>query len=233
MYARIVVPLDGSALAEQALSNAEELARHAGAPIRLIRVVDANRLDHFGLDKFVAANVAEKVKDAEEAAAAYLQQTAKALEDRGLTVECEVLRGDPARELVADSQPADLIVMSTHGRDGAVRWVIGSVAEAVARHATVPVMLVRATRVASPNGAKHVADLLSQDRYRPEELAELLNMDVAVVRQAALTGRLQAKIADHHVLSIARADALALVGGAGLRRRKHGGPRVQELAPDE
>jgi hypothetical protein len=119
-----------------------------------------------------------------------------------------VLRGDPARELVAAGQPGDLIIISTHGRDGALRWVIGSVAEAVARHASVPVMLVRVTPAARPNGTEHMADLLSRDQYRPEELAELLNMDVAVVRQAALTGRLQAKIADHHVISIARADAL-------------------------
>jgi nucleotide-binding universal stress UspA family protein len=209
MYARIVVPLDGSALAEQALPNAEALARDGGVPIRLIRVVDPNRLDHFGLDRFVGAiGLAEKVEEAQGAATAYLQQRARALREKGFTVEVEVLRGDPARELVAAGQPGDLIVISTHGRDGAMRWVIGSVAEAVARHATVPVMLVRVTATAQPNGKDHIADLLRRDQYRPEELAELLNMDVAVVRQAALTGCLHAKIADHHVLSITRADTV-------------------------
>jgi nucleotide-binding universal stress UspA family protein len=210
MYARIVVPLDGSWLAEQALVNAEELARDAAVPIRLIRVVDPNRLDHFGLDKLVdIAGLAEKVEDAQRAAAAYLAGVARPLEGRGLSVETQVLRGDPAREIVGAGQPGDLLVISTHGRDGARRWVIGSVAEAVARHASVPVMLVRITAPsAHSNGSEHMADLLSRDQYRPEELADLLNMDVTVVRQAALTGRLHAQIADHHVLSVTRADAL-------------------------
>jgi nucleotide-binding universal stress UspA family protein len=209
MFASILVPLDGSALAEQALTEAEELARQMGAPLRLIRVVDPNRLDHFGVDKYLAmANLAEKVEEALKTATDYLQDTARTLEERGLTVTTEVRRGDPVRELVAAAQPGDLIVISTHGRDGAMRWVIGSVAEAVARHASVPVLLVRAKGIARPNGKEHIADLLRQDQYRPEELAELLNMDVAVVRQAALAGQLHATIVDHHVLSIARADAL-------------------------
>jgi nucleotide-binding universal stress UspA family protein len=209
MYARIVVPLDGSPLAEQALPNAEALARDGSVPIRLIRVVDPNRLDHFGLDEFVGAiGLAEKIEAAQGAATAYLQQTARALGEKGLTVEVEVRRGDPAREIVAVGQPGDLIVISTHGRDGATRWLIGSIAEAVARHATVPIMLVRVTATAQPHDKDHIADLLRRDQYRPEELAELLNMDVALVRQAALTGRLHATIADHHVLSIAKTDAL-------------------------
>jgi nucleotide-binding universal stress UspA family protein len=209
MFARIIVPLDGSSLAEQALANAEELARDGAVPIRLVRVVDPNRLDHFGLDKFVGmAGLAEKVEEAQKAAAAYLDESARALGERGLTVEVEVLRGDPARAIVAAAQPGDLIVMSTHGRGGAIRWFLGSVAEAVVRHATVPVMLIRVAATASPQSDGRMAELLSRDEYRPEELAELLNMDVAVVRQAALTGRLNARIADHHIISIARADVL-------------------------
>jgi nucleotide-binding universal stress UspA family protein len=209
MFARILVPLDGSAFAEQALTVAEEMARQQGAPLHLIRVVDPNQLDHFGLDKLAGtARLDEKVDGAQTAAGEYLQQTAQALEERGLTVTAEVRRGSPARELIAAALPGDLIVISTHGRHGATRWVIGSVAETVVRGASVPVLLIRAEGIARPADKERVADLLRLDQYRPGELAELLNMDVAVVRQAALTGRLHATIRDHHVISITRADAL-------------------------
>jgi hypothetical protein len=52
------------------------------------------------------------------------------------------------------------------------------------------------------------AEILTQDRYTPEELATLLEMDVNLIRQAAYNGRLKANIVDHHILTISRADAL-------------------------
>lgn len=216
MFTRVMVPLDGSALAEQALSEAESLAHLQGAPLRLIRVVDPHEIDHFGLDEFTGrAKLDERVEAACQDAAKYLQQAAREIEERGLTVTTEVRQGNPAREIVAATQPGDLLVISTHGRDGARRWFLGSVAEAVTRHAAVPVLLVRIKETAASNGGHRYADLLRQDAYRPEELAEVLNMDAAVVRQEALTGRLRAKIVEHHVLSITRADALSWLAERG------------------
>jgi nucleotide-binding universal stress UspA family protein len=209
MYARVVVPLDGSELAEQALTDAEDLARLAMAALHLVRVVDPTRLDHFGLDQLVAAStLGEKIEEAERAATAYLEDIAARLRERDLTVQSEVRRGAPAAEIVAVANPGDLIVMLTHGRSGLGRWFLGSVAEAVVRQAPVPVLLVRARPVAPATTQEDAASLLLHEEYRPEELARLLAMDEALVRQAALSGRLHAKIADHHVLSIARTDAL-------------------------
>jgi nucleotide-binding universal stress UspA family protein len=209
MYARVVVPLDGSALAERALADAEDLARLAGAPLHLVRVVDPNRLDHFGLDKFVTPSaLGEKVGEAERAAAAYLEQIGGTFRERAPSVDAEVRRGTAAMGIVAVVQPGDLIVMSTHGRSGPGRWLLRSVAEAVVRQAPVPVLLVRAQPATPASAEADCASLLLQDEYRPEEPARLLAMDVALVRQAALTGRLRARVVDHHVLSISRADAL-------------------------
>jgi nucleotide-binding universal stress UspA family protein len=145
MFARILVPLDGSSLAEKALPDTEELARAADVPVTLIQVIDLNHLDHFGLEEFVGAPpLAEQMAAAERGAREYLARIARDFEKRRVAATADVRFGDPARELVAAVQSGDLIVMSTHGRGGPARWFLGSVAEAVARHAPVPVMLIRA-----------------------------------------------------------------------------------------
>lgn len=216
MFTRIVIPLDGSDLAEQALPEAEELARLSGAPLQLIQVIDPHRLDHFGLDEFGGlAKLDVRIAEANQTAKEYLRQAARDIEEKGLAVETEVLRGDSARAIVAATEPGDLLVISTHGRDGARRWFLGSVAESVARHATVPVLLVRAQTPPSSSNQQDYAELLRQDTYRPEELAEILSIDAGVIRQAAFAGRLQATIAHHHILSITRADALRWLAERG------------------
>jgi nucleotide-binding universal stress UspA family protein len=64
-------------------------------------------------------------------------------------VTTALLNGNPSSEIVAATQPSDLIVMCTHGRGGLARWFLGSVAEDIVRRATVPVMLVRVSADAS------------------------------------------------------------------------------------
>ena len=145
MFARIVVPLDGSEFAEQALPVAEDLARRTGAPLHLVRVVDVTRLDRYGpYAVAVSATAFGRVLAEEEAAAqAYLASIVTDLASGGVAATVETRRGPAARELAAFAQPGDLMVMATHGRSGPTRWLLGSVAEEVARRATVPVMLVR------------------------------------------------------------------------------------------
>jgi nucleotide-binding universal stress UspA family protein len=147
MYTRILVPLDGSKLAERALPAAEELARLVRAPLHLVRMVDPahSNLGRDGFDESVLAQVASSLFLTEEGAAAdaYLaRMTAREIE-QGLGASGEVRYGATAREIVAMAQPGDLIVMSTHGRGGLVRWFLGSVAEDVVRRAPVPVLLIR------------------------------------------------------------------------------------------
>jgi nucleotide-binding universal stress UspA family protein len=156
VYRRIVVPLDGSELAEQALPQAEALAQLTRAPLHLVRVID----DPAGLGPFsdVAfhTDVAALQRLAEEehvAARDYLERVEQELRDRQHTVTVEYRRGPVPDELLAAAQPTDLLVMATHGRGGVARWFLGSVAEAVVRRATVPVLLIRAM-AAAPSAGK-------------------------------------------------------------------------------
>jgi nucleotide-binding universal stress UspA family protein len=150
MYERIVVPLDGSDLAERALPHAGELARLTGSPIHLVRVVDVSHLVRYGAYGLAVDRAAyEQAFDPEESASrAYLARIERDLVDRGLTVTQEIRRGPVRHELTATTRPGDLVVMASHGRGGIPRWFLGSVAEEVVRHATGPVLLIRAATAA-------------------------------------------------------------------------------------
>ena len=146
MYKRIVVPLDGSDLAERALPQAEALARLAGAPLHLVCVVDLTRLERYGPYALAVPSSAFEQVLAEDDAQAleYLSTIERRLTARGLAATAEVRNGPVAPTLVSLAQPGDLIAMATHGRGGLGRWFLGSVAEAVVRRAPVPVLLIRA-----------------------------------------------------------------------------------------
>ena len=147
MFKRIVVPLDGSELAERALPRATELARLADVPLHVVRVVDLGKLAGSGSLTFgVAPRALQRTLDDEEhSAREYVERTRRDLKRAGSVVTSELRYGVAAREIVAATQPGDLIVMATHGRGGVTRWFLGRVAEEVVRRAAGPVMLVRAT----------------------------------------------------------------------------------------
>src|SRR5919205_855578 len=111
MYRRIVVPLDGSKLAERSLPQAEELARLTGAPIHLIWVVDYTRLERYGPYALALEYSAAEPMLAEEHATAmtYLRGVETMLSAAGLIVDSEVVQGRVAREVVAASKPGDVI----------------------------------------------------------------------------------------------------------------------------
>lgn len=146
MYTRIVIPLDGSAVAEQALDTAKEMASLTGAPLHLLGVVDPFDYQRASLTgMFIEpAMVAEALAEDERKARTYLEQVSDGLEQAVPTVEINVVQGQPARAIVAFCQPGDLLVMASHGRGGVLRLFLGSVAESVIRRATVPVLLVHA-----------------------------------------------------------------------------------------
>lgn len=134
---RILVPLDGSDLAERALPVAVRLARAGGGQLTLLLVLpDADARAEGGDDGDLVG----------QAMQAYLEQVAKRLGEERIAITCTVARGDPASTIVeeARSAGAGLVVMGTHGLGGLGRWVYGSVAEAVLRTTPVPVLLLRA-----------------------------------------------------------------------------------------
>jgi nucleotide-binding universal stress UspA family protein len=147
MYKRILLPLDGSALAEQALPHAIAHAEQFGSEIVLMRVLEPLQ-DHTMLR--TAGKRAERLTS--DLASEYLERLAAGVEARGVPVQVAVIEGRPYVEIVkfAEANQVDLIVMTTRGQSGISRWLLGSVTDRVMRGATVPVLLVQAQREQSP-----------------------------------------------------------------------------------
>jgi nucleotide-binding universal stress UspA family protein len=139
---RILVPLDGSELAEAALPRVAALAQASGARVTLLQVVGPPTPE---LQPYEVAVLPEDDEALAEQARRYLAGAAARLSERGVGVESEVAFGWPAERIgaAAAEHHADLIAMSTHGRGGLDRLIVGSVADRVLRRAEVPVLLVR------------------------------------------------------------------------------------------
>ena len=141
----ILVPLDGSALAETALPWAVVLATRWRAPLVLARVVALR--SHAAVSLADAALAAGAYEYEEQEARAYLERSASALRAAHPDVEVrgEVVCGDAAGALLDLEQQVDarVVVLTTHGRTGLARWARGSVAETIVRYGAAPVLLVR------------------------------------------------------------------------------------------
>lgn len=150
MYKKIMVPLDGSELAECVLPHVEAFIRHC----QIQTVVFARVLEPIALA--VAGEYAINVEELDKreegrrtTAERYLQQVATRFEPEDTNLVMEVLSGRAADKLTdyAEKNGVDLILMATHGRSGVSRWVRGSVADRILRAALVPVLMVRAPGV--------------------------------------------------------------------------------------
>ncbi len=148
MYNRIVVPLDGSHLASEALAHAKDLAKRLDVPLHLVRAVDPTvgaGIGPIGMG-FDYTAVSELITEEEQDATAFIDTQVSALTSDGYTVTGVVLRGYAAAAIKSATQDGDLVAMASHGRTGVKRWFLGSVAEEVLRQATVPVLLIRNPR---------------------------------------------------------------------------------------
>ena len=139
MYEKILIPLDGSELAEVALPYAEELAGRLGSEVTLIYVSESAEDPYHYMHQVYVQQMVEATKHGTEK---YLEKP----QGRAIKVESAILMGHPAEEIVdyADKEKIGLIVMATHGRSGVRRWVLGSVADKVVRATKRPVALIRA-----------------------------------------------------------------------------------------
>jgi nucleotide-binding universal stress UspA family protein len=144
MFQHILVPLDGSARAQQALPVAARLARSSGGTITLFTVVGmaSETLLYRPAGPLLPQDVFQQ--DLMQAQS-YLDQIAQRSDLAGLALVKQVGLGDPAATLLsyAEQQAVDLIVLSSHGYTGMKRWILGSVAENIARHAPAPVFILR------------------------------------------------------------------------------------------
>ena len=144
MFKKILVPLDGSELAKQALPLASLIAKQKKGEIILLSVPILMKMPLpagiSGLDAFE-----ERLALQHDQCEGYLEHIKQSYADAHVPIHVHVADGDAASVIVdtAVTEDIDLIVMSTHGRTGFRRWVLGSITEKVMRHATCPVLAVR------------------------------------------------------------------------------------------
>lgn len=151
MYTKIMVPLDGSELAECVMPHVEAITSGCKiASVVFVRVVNPIQLPasvpargEFGFSEKERLELKENRK---QTADAYLKKIAENTRLEGARLSYEVLEGNVAETLAhwAEQNGVDLIVIASHGRSGVSRWVMGSVADRILRSACVPVLMVRA-----------------------------------------------------------------------------------------
>jgi nucleotide-binding universal stress UspA family protein len=147
MYQKIMVPLDGSKLAECVLPHVEAFIEGRYTPhVVFVRVVRPAAVIYGG-DYVVNPEMLRETESADISAAKdYLDQVINRFKHEGVTLHSEVLVGRVADSLADfnEKNNFDLVLIATHGRSGVNRWVRGSVADKVLRASNIPVLMVRA-----------------------------------------------------------------------------------------
>jgi len=150
IFKKILVPLDGSKLAECVLPYVEELANNCAAEEVVLASVTERIQGYRAIEDYSQpleeSLVPEAVGKKERQAQRYLDRLAKNFKDKGINVQTVVLLGHPAEEIAiyANNKGCDLIVIASHGRSGPSRWAHGSVTDKVFRASCVPILMVRA-----------------------------------------------------------------------------------------
>jgi nucleotide-binding universal stress UspA family protein len=141
MYKRMLVPLDGSELAEVVFTYAKELAGRLDLDLTLFHVCTPEEQELASMHRAYVERAVETIRQQSEAVQQMTQSRGKAIKTVG-----ELAVGHPANEILryADENDIDIILMATHGRSGVGRWAMGSVADKVLRVSKVPVWLARA-----------------------------------------------------------------------------------------
>lgn len=197
-YRHILVPLDGSALAEKAIKPAFRIAGRmqaaaekadgmAGSPVRLVFLRAITPMTMVAADPMVYDELSRLSQDE---ALAYLRQVRSQLPEHSFDVDAVVINGSSAEAIVqyAETHDIDLVVISSHGRTGSSRWVYGSVAEKVLHHAPCAVAVIRA-QATIPLFEKHTilvpldgSELAEQAIAPAMALADCADCDVYLLR---------------------------------------------------
>lgn len=175
MLQHILVPLDGSTRAEQVLPLAAQTARNTAGTLTLLRVVSHPEV--YGYSRWMLPRSEFDIDFGIEKARAYLSHVAESELLAGIKVYTKVLTGVPDDVLLLyiEQHHKDLVMMCSHGSTGLKRWMLGSVAQKVARHSPAPVVVLR----------EHGSTLqLSWKESRP--LRMLVALDGSPVAEAAL-----------------------------------------------
>lgn len=190
MYTRMLIPLDGSKLAENVLPYARTLAGAMDLRIELLSVVDTMdfaRTTHAGHVRDFDPIIEAAVREGEQ----YLENVARSF--TGSTVNCVVEQGQ-ADQIIIEKAAGDketLIGMATRGRSGIHRWLMGSVAEKVLRGATNPLLLVRGNEEGKSDGVANLKSIIvpldgskvaETVLPRAIELAKKLRLEIVLTR---------------------------------------------------
>ena len=164
MYSRIIVPLDGSELAEAAIDYSKELASRSNASLVVLHVCKPEEQQYMPMHRRYAEHIVETLKQD-------LIKTGTA----GVEVESAISVGDPAAEILhlVEENDFSLIVMSTHGLSGVGRWALGSVSDKVVRHSPIPVLLIRS--VAPESADKKMLVLLDGSQLSEQVIPYAIN----------------------------------------------------------
>jgi nucleotide-binding universal stress UspA family protein len=142
VYKRILLPLDGSSLAEQAIPHAVAQAQRLDAELIILRVVE--RFDE-NVQKY-SSSIELVEKDKLDFVKESLKKIAAEIREQGVKVRTVALLGRPYVKIIefAESEQVDLVVICSRGRSGFSRWLMGSVADRIIRGIKIPVLVVRA-----------------------------------------------------------------------------------------
>jgi nucleotide-binding universal stress UspA family protein len=147
MYNKILVPLDGSTYSECVLDHVKAFA--SGCNVKDVVIMYVVEPINPGMYEVPAQVIEDAAVKGKEFGNQYLAKVATGLKAAGLSVEAVLLNGQVSATILdyAAQNGVDLIAMSTHGRSGFSRWVMGSVADKIVRHSPVPVLLVRPSEI--------------------------------------------------------------------------------------
>jgi nucleotide-binding universal stress UspA family protein len=231
MYTKILVPLDGSAVAEQVLPYVRTLAGGLKIPVELVGVVDVAQLDsHIAAEKgrYLDTLIEDSVRCSRE----YLEGVAQTFP--GANVSFAVEKGGAAEVIIAKAGADNetLITMATHGRSGIDRWLLGSVAEKVLRGSANPLLLVRAKAEAKAAGGATLksivvpldgSELAESVLPAVVEMAKKLNLEIVLFRACNVPYSVFGGVREH----IAIVDEL--LGGIKAEARDYLEKKTEEL----
>jgi nucleotide-binding universal stress UspA family protein len=185
MFNKILVPLDGSDLAERALAPAFALARSVHSAVTLLRVATPEHMLVLSGAGYGVLWPDESIERSRNEGKQYLETIQKVRAQPEFIVHTAVADGDVAGAIVdsATDDDVDLIAMSTHGHSGITRWILGSVTERVLGHAPCPVLVVRSEtpirKVLIPLDGSTLAELALEPAL---ELATRLGAEAILLR---------------------------------------------------
>ena len=222
MYTRILVPLDGSKLAEQVLPHVKRLASAFELHMELLSTFSPPFIyrgpNPSSFPHQIEDNIRAHSMD-------YLHSIKSSLVDLGVPVSCTVRLGEPASWIVteAEKEADTLIAMSTHGRSGITRWVLGSVADKVLHDTTAPVLFLKSQDEDTPTEEASLTSVIVP--LDGSSLAEQVLPHVVALAQALRLSVTLVRVSSHH----GEAEASGYLQEIGGKLRQQGVSSVKEL----